>query len=83
MFDNILPVYNQSNYDLAMQGYGGLDKLITMCKENNIISVDLVQKTSYRFDKAAIVDLDSIGYPYQTEYKTTRVFNPVFNDVFA
>lgn len=63
----ILPVYGQSNYDLCLQGYGSIDRIVKMCRDNNIKDLDVVEKKPYVFDEDFIVNRSVVGYSYGTK----------------
>jgi hypothetical protein len=65
----IKQISGQSNYDLSIEGYGDLDRIVKLCKDNNVSRIDnpiLSQK--YYVDESLIFNTDNIGYPYSTFY---------------
>lgn len=80
----VIPKKTQNNFDLVLQGYGSIDKIVEMCRENNVYSIDSTNDLPYYFHEEKIVNPDNIGYAYQSgRGSTAGVFNDVFDGVFA
>jgi hypothetical protein len=56
----------QSNYDLCLQGYGSLDNLVKMCRDNGIVDINQPKHQQYIFDESFIVNRNYVGYEYAT-----------------
>lgn len=60
----VLPFKGQSNYDICLKSYGSLDKIVQLCRENNISDINIVEKKVYNYNEKQIVDKSIVGYDY-------------------
>lgn len=64
--ENITVLYGQSNFDICLQVYGSLDRMIKLCKDNSVSDINLISKKTYAYDEALVVDKNITGYQYAT-----------------
>lgn len=78
MDKEFLAKLNQSNFDLTLKAYGGLDRIVKICKDNSIIDVNIPQLQKYFYDENFIVSRRNSGYDY-----TTGLVSGIYADIDA
>jgi hypothetical protein len=70
----IRPLYGQSNYDLCLQGYGSIDNVVRLCKDNGISDLNLPQSKQYVFNQNLIINRINCGYQYVSSVQSESFF---------
>lgn len=84
MIKSVQAVDGQSIYDVCLQVYGSLDKLIKLCTDNNITNIDIIPNGKvFYYDTDLITNTNATGKQYATNAIITDGSGGVYGDEYG
>lgn len=63
---------NQTNVNLSLQGYGSINRLVKLCKDNGITNINNELKSEYSIEERSIDNKKNTGYLYVKKASKNR-----------